>query len=81
MGNYTIRTSDQEDIMIKDAQEYIGASTVSKAFLASIAKYKEHEETIFKLRQDLEKERNRSQKMSASISDFESSMARLFASK
>lgn len=81
MGNYTLRTKQHEDEMIKDAQEYMGAATASKALLMAISKYKEDQETIFKLRKELENERKHSQRMSAGISDFEASMTRLFTLK
>lgn len=81
MGNYTIRTSEQDDAIIKDTQEYLGVSTVSKAFLISIRKVKEQNERIMKLERELERERQRSQIMSAGIADFEVSMARLFTLK
>lgn len=81
MGNYTIRTSEKDDAIIKDAQEYLGVSTVSKAFLVSISKVKEQNEMILKLQRELAQERNRSQRMSAGIADFEVSMARLFTLK
>ncbi|MEW5126254.1 hypothetical protein AB1Y57_28250 [Citrobacter freundii] len=81
MGNYTIRTSEKDDAIIKDAQEYLGVSTVSKAFLVSISKVKEQNEMILKLQCELAQERKRSQSMSAGIADFEASMARLFTLK
>lgn len=81
MGNYTIRTSEQDDATIKEAQEYLGASTASKAFLTAIGQVKEQKEMIIKLQRELAQERQRTQKMSDSIADFEDSMTRLFALK
>lgn len=81
MGNYTIRTSEKDDAIIKDAQEYLGVSTASKAFLVSISKVKEQNEMILKLQRELAQERKRSQSMSAGIADFEVSMPRLFTLK
>ena len=81
MGNYTIRTDKQQDAMIRDVQSYMDAPTVSKALLTAISKFKEDQETIFRLRRELEQERARSQRMSVAISDFEVSMSRLFALK
>lgn len=81
MGNYTIRTSEQDDALIKEAQEYLGVSTVSKAFLTAIGQVKEQKEMIIKLQRELAQERQRTQKMSDGIADFEVSMTRLFALK
>lgn len=81
MGNYTIRTSEQDDVMIKEAQEFIGAATASKAFLTAVAKYKEHKETIAKLERELAAERRRVYQMSTGIKAFEESMTTLFSLK
>lgn len=81
MGNYTLRTDVQEDSMIKEAQEYMQVSTVSKALLTAISHYKANQETIFRLQRELEQERQRIRHMSRGISDFEESMTRLFALK
>ncbi|EHT97544.1 hypothetical protein CKS_5636 [Pantoea stewartii subsp. stewartii DC283] len=68
-------------MIIKDAQEYLGVSTVSKAFLTAIGMVKEQNEMILKLQRELTQERQRSLCMSAGIADFEASMARLFTLK
>lgn len=81
MGNYTIRTNDEQDAMIRDVAQYMDEATVSKAFLTALSTFKEHRETIFKLRRELEQERQRTQKMSGAINDFENSMTRMFAIK
>lgn len=81
MGNYTIRTTDQDDAMIRDVAEYMGLSSVSKAFMLAISQYKQDQDRIFRLERELEKEKARSQLQGKAISDFETSMTRLFELK
>lgn len=81
MGNYTIRTNEQDDVMVKNAQEFMGAATASKAFLIAVGKYKEHKQTIAKLQRELEEERRRVYRLSEGIRTFEESMTALFSLK
>lgn len=81
MGNYTVRTKDDQDAKIRDAVQYMQEATVSKAFLTALLAYEDNQETIRSLRRELEQQQMRSRQVSGAINDFESSMARLFAMK
>jgi len=81
MGNFTLRTDEQQDAIIRDAQEAMGVSTASKALLMAISEYIEDQQTIKQLRRELEQERSRSRQLSSAIGDFQDSMTRMFSLK
>ncbi|MGK3116013.1 hypothetical protein [Candidatus Pantoea formicae] len=78
MGHYTIRTTEQEDAAIRQAQERIGEASVSKAFKAAIVAYGEHVDEIQRLRAALAQEQAQRQSISARIKQFQASMTALF---
>ena len=79
MGHYTIRTSEEEDQVIRAAQERIGAASVSKAFMAAISVYENHIDEIRALRAALAKEQAHSQALQNGIRQFQGSMSALFS--
>ncbi len=78
MGNYTIRTNDQEDTAIRKAQEHIGAASVSKAFMTAILDHERNREEIMQLRQSLAQAQTRNQELANAVLRFQSSMSEMF---
>jgi len=78
MGHYTIRTNEDEDNAIRQAQEHIGAASASKAFMTAITEYQRHRDEILRLRQALAQEQARSRSLAASVRQFRTSMNAMF---
>lgn len=78
MGNYTIRTDDEEDQVIRKAQEATGMASASKAFMTAILELQQNREMIAKLRQELAQEKARSSKLAASVQQFRFSLNTMF---
>lgn len=78
MGNYTIRTDDDEDQVIRKAQEATGMASASKAFMVAIQELQHNRDTITGLRQELAQERARSRKIAASVQQFRFSLNTMF---
>lgn len=81
MGHYTVRTDKQQDDIILEALDCMGEATVSKGLMTAIGSYKQNQETIRRLKNELAQERLRSRDLSEAIGNFESSMSRMFALK
>ncbi len=79
MGNYTIRTSDEEDNAIRQAQEHIGAASASKAFMAAILEHRANRDEIMRLRQELGQAQSRNKELAQAVRCFHSSMKEMFA--
>ncbi|RKT89353.1 hypothetical protein BJ925_0332 [Rahnella aquatilis] len=79
MGNYTIRTNDDEDNAIREAQEHIGAASVSKAFMTAILEHQHNKDEISRLRQALAQEQARNMELAASVKKFRTSLNSMFA--
>lgn len=79
MGNYTIRTNDDEDHAIRGAQECIGAASVSKAFMTTILEHQHNKDEIARLRQALAQEQARNMELAASVKKFRTSLNSMFA--
>ncbi len=78
MGHYTIRTNDEEDRVIRKAQEATGMASASKAFMAAILELQSNRDTIDQLRHDLALEKARSQELVVSVRQFRSGMNAMF---
>ncbi|HDK9805353.1 TPA: hypothetical protein PVT04_002653 [Klebsiella pneumoniae] len=78
MGHYTIRTSDEEDMVIKKAQEATGLASASKTFMTAILELQRNRDEIAKLRHELEKEKARSHALATSVRKFRTHMNVMF---
>lgn len=78
MGNYTIRTNDDEDQVIRKAQEATGMASASKAFMVAIQELQHNRDTIAGLRQEMAQEKARSRKLAASVQQFRFSLHTMF---
>lgn len=55
MGHYTIRTSDEEDMVIRKAQEATGQASASKTFMTAILELQQNRDAIAQLRHERQK--------------------------
>lgn len=78
MGHYTIRTSDDEDQVIKKAQEATGQASASKTFMTAILELQRNRDEIAHLKRLLAQEKARSQELVASVQQFRNSMNVMF---
>ena len=67
MGHYTIRTNDDEDQVIRKAQEATGMASASKAFMTAILELQRNRDEITQLRRSLAQEKARSQELVSSV--------------
>jgi hypothetical protein len=78
MGHYTIRTNDDEDQVIRKAQEVTGMASASKAFMTAILELQRNRDEITQLRRSLAQEKARSQELVSSVNQFRSSLNTMF---
>ena len=78
MGHYTIRTNDEEDQVIRKAQEATGMASASKAFMTAILELQHNRDKIAQLRQELAQEKARSKELVTSVQQFRSSLNTMF---
>ncbi|EBB2472630.1 hypothetical protein CJE62_15430 [Salmonella enterica] len=78
MGHYTIRTNDEEDQVIRKAQEATGMASASKAFMTAILELQRNRDEIAQLRRSLSQEKARSQELASSVNQFRSSLNTMF---
>jgi len=78
MGNYTIRTDDEEDQVIRKAQEAIGMASASKAFMVAIQELQHNRDTIASLRQELAQEKAMRKNLAESVQSFRKTMHDMF---
>ncbi|ECD1430991.1 hypothetical protein EWB75_20490 [Salmonella enterica subsp. enterica serovar Bareilly] len=78
MGHYTIRTSDEEDMVIKKAQEATGLASASKTFMTAILELQRNRDEIAQLRHELDKEKARSHALATSVREFRTHMNVMF---
>ncbi|EIS1621990.1 hypothetical protein L2C17_004493 [Salmonella enterica subsp. enterica serovar Sandiego] len=78
MGHYTIRTNDEEDQVIRKAQEATGMASASKAFMTAILELQRNRDEIAQLRRSLSQEKARCQELASSVNQFRSSLNNLF---
>lgn len=78
MGHYTIRTSDEEDMVIRKAQEATGQASASKTFMTAILELQQNRDAIAQLRHELEKEKARSHALATSVREFRTHMNVMF---
>lgn len=78
MGHYTIRTSDEEDMVIRKAQEATGQASASKTFMTAILELQQNRNAIAQLRHELAKEKARSQALATSVREFRTHMNIMF---
>ncbi|HAB5588748.1 TPA_asm: hypothetical protein GB227_22565 [Salmonella enterica subsp. enterica serovar Muenchen] len=78
MGHYTIRTSDEEDMVIRKAQEATGQASASKTFMTAILELQQNRDAIAQLRLELAKEKARSHALATSVREFRTHMNVMF---
>ncbi|WP_230050738.1 hypothetical protein [Erwinia aphidicola] len=78
MGNYTIRTDDEEDQVIRKAQEATGMASASKAFMVAIQELQHNRDTIASLRQELAQEKAMRKNLAESVQSFRKTMHDMF---
>lgn len=78
MGHYTIRTSDEEDQVIRKAQEATGMASASKAFMTAILELQRNRDTIAQLQRELAREEAGRKELAAAVKHFRSSMDVMF---
>ncbi|EAB2604793.1 hypothetical protein FNY09_25125 [Salmonella enterica] len=78
MGHYTIRTNDEEDQVIRKAQEATGMASASKAFMTAILELQRNRDEIAQLRRSLSQEKARCQELASSVNQFRSSLNTMF---
>ncbi|HIE8270913.1 hypothetical protein ACQX6W_22010 [Salmonella enterica] len=78
MGHYTIRTSDEEDMVIRKAQKSTGQASASKTFMTAILELQQNRDAIAQLWHELAKEKARSQALATSVREFRTHMNVMF---
>ncbi|ECH8535539.1 hypothetical protein GT04_004370 [Salmonella enterica subsp. enterica] len=78
MGHYTIRTSDEEDMVIRKAQEATGQASASKTFMAAILELQQNRDAIAQLRHELAQEQAKNKELAESVQQFRNSMNVMF---
>ncbi|ECW2964651.1 hypothetical protein F3X75_22455 [Salmonella enterica subsp. enterica] len=78
MGHYTIRTNDEEDQIIRKAQETTGMASASKAFMTAILELLRNRDEIAQLRHSLAQEKAKNKELVASVQQFRNSMNTMF---
>ncbi|AXF79084.1 hypothetical protein LU631_25795 (plasmid) [Erwinia tracheiphila] len=78
MGHYTIRTNDEEDQVIRKAQEATGMASASKAFMTAILELQRNRDEIAQLWHSLAQEKARCQELVSSVNQFRSSLNTMF---
>ena len=74
MGHYTIRTNDDEDQVIRKAQEATGMASASKAFMTAILELQRNRDEIAQLRRELAQEQAKNKELAMSVRQFSASM-------
>ncbi|HFW0766742.1 TPA: hypothetical protein ACIAVG_004728 [Salmonella enterica subsp. enterica serovar Java] len=78
MGHYTIRTNDDEDQVIRKAQEATGQASASKTFMTAILELQRNRDEIAQLRRELVQEQAKSKELVTSVKQFRSSLNIMF---